>query len=140
MGTTNRIPVSRGDLTSSPGLHKANIILSRDQLGISSGQCIGTDVILFDPAQTRPCQCCKIRPNHGFKSNIAGLGNEYCTDARRNIFSTGICLACMIKCICKPGSSLDLENHLWQINPRHPGINRTAQSNQACRFFQLIEG
>ena len=108
-------------------------------LRIGCGQCVGPDVILFDPAQSRPPQRRHVRPDHRLKPGITGLGNENGTDARGNILDTGSCLARMTECIGKSGSGLDFENQLWKIDAGHPGIDRAAQGNQALRFLQFVE-
>lgn len=52
-----------------------------DESGIGSGESFCSEVVAGDEVESLPCQCRDVLIDEGPVADVAGLGNEYCTQA-----------------------------------------------------------
>ena len=79
--------ISGSDFAATPHMRQRDAVLCGNQLGIGRGQCVITDIVLFDPGQAVPAKGRIVVADKRLGAGVAGLCRQHCADAGRQITS-----------------------------------------------------
>src|SRR5450631_1463707 len=116
-----------------------DVVLRRDKPGIGGGKGLLAQVILADPGQSIASQALRIVAHKRFKADVAGLREQHGADADAEVRDPRRAFAHVRERGGKISASGDLEQYLWQLDPRQPRCDGGTQRNQRGGLLDLIE-
>ena len=117
-----------------------DVVLGGHQGGVGAGERLGADVVLPHPAQPRPAQRRRVQPDQRLEPGIAGLGQQHCTDAGRDVAGARAAFAGMREPGGEAGPGVHFQQQLGQVHARHSRLDRRPEGGEAGWLVQLVEG
>ena len=133
------MPVSRGHIAAAPRSRQRNAILRRDQPGVGRDERVVAQVVLVDPKEAVATQGRSLRADERPRARIAGLGEQDCAKAGRQIDGSRRTFCQVRERAHAVGSCRDLQQDLRQVHARHARFNFPAQRDQRRRLLELVE-